>query len=175
MKRWVLFFVLPNLAAMGLFGQAPDDGSVPSHFKPRYAGTSVNTGLMFSPGFGSAYYFAPKISFQTTPRLFFSVGAGLVQYSLLPSQVSDLSPKRSVTGACIFAEGMYLLSERWSVNGSVMKNIHPVSSFRSPYNIPSEAMHIGVNYRVTPNVTIGAQIGYSNGSNNGFPRSYSTF
>ena len=136
-----------------------------SNFKPRYAGTSVDAGVMFMPHYGSAYYVAPKLRFQATPRLFVNTGISVVQYSLLPSQMKhEGSPQRTATSTYIFAEGAYLLNERWSVNGSVMKNINPAPMRRTtPYSVPTEAMHFGVDYKITPNVTVGARIGYSNG------------
>ncbi len=140
-----------------------------SKFKPRYAGTSVDAGMMFTPGFGSAFYVAPKLSFQATPRLFLNAGVGVVQYNLLPSQMKyDSSPQRTATGTYIFAEGVYLLNERWSVNGSVMKDVSPKPLRQmNPYCMPSEAMHFGVDYKVTPSITVGARIGYSNGTRRG--------
>ncbi len=135
-------------------------------FKPRYAGTSISTGVMFTPHYGSAFYIAPKLSFQATPRLFVNAGIGVVQYSLLPSQMkSELSPQRTATGTYVFAEGVYLLNERWSINGSVMKDMTPSPMRKStPYRMPSEAMHFGVDYKITPNITVGARVGYSNGN-----------
>jgi hypothetical protein len=132
-------------------------------FKPRYAGTSVNTGIMFSPLFGSAYFFAPKINFQVTPHLFLNAGAGVAQYSLMPAQTTETLKKRSVTNMYIYAEGVYLLNEKWSVNGSMVKNVSPAPR-TLPYGVPREAMHIGIDYRITPHITVGASIGYSNGN-----------
>ena len=144
-------------------------------FKPRYAGTSLDAGFMFMPRYGSAFYVTPKLMFQATPRLFVNTGIGVVQYSLLPSQMKqESSPQQRTgpTGAFIFAEGMYLLNERWSVNGSVMKYVTP-SPMRgtTPYSLPTQSMHFGVDYKITPNISVGARIGYSNGgsSNNFYP------
>jgi len=46
-----------------------------------------------------------------------------MQYNFLPSQTKFEGARQqtAVTGAYIFTEGMYLLNERWSINGSVMK------------------------------------------------------
>jgi len=86
---------------------------------------------------------------------------------MLPSQMrneSSGSLQRTATGAYIFAEGAYLLNERWSVNGSVMKSVTPAPVRNAtPYRIPSEAAHFGVDYKITPNITVGARVGYSNG------------
>lgn len=140
-------------------------------FKPRYAGTSVDAGVMFMPGFGSAFYVAPKISFQATPRLFLNAGAGMMQVGLLPSQNmfdSSSSIQRTATSAYIFAEGVYLLNERWSVNGSVMKEVSPAPVRRmNPNCMPSEAGYFGVEYKVTPSITVGARVGYSKGRSTG--------
>ena len=134
------------------------------NFKPRYAGTSVDVGYMIMPRYGSGFYVAPKFRFQATPRFFVNTGISVVQYNPLPSQMKRESPQqRTVTGAYIFVEGMYLLNERWSVNGSVMKNTTPAPMRRaSPYRMPSEAAHFGVDFKVTPNITVGARVGYSN-------------
>jgi hypothetical protein len=160
MKRLILFLSIICFSA-NLLAQTE-----PPKFKPRYAGTSVNTGFMWTPHFGSAFYVAPKLTFQATPRLFVNTGISVVQYNLLPSQMkSDGSGfQRTATGTYIFAEGVYLLNERWSVNGSVMKNVTPAPMQRAtPYHVPSEAAHFGVDYKITPNITVGARVGYSNG------------
>ena len=145
-------------------------------FKPRYAGSSVDAGFMFTPHYGSAYYVAPKLKFAfgepfgtlATPRFFINTGIGVMQYNLLPSQMKSEgtgSLQRTATSTYIFAEGMYILNERWSVNGSVMKDISPSPMRRAmPYRVPTEAMHFGVDYKITPNISVGARIGYSNGS-----------
>ncbi|MDR1671891.1 MAG: hypothetical protein LBS09_00255 [Bacteroidales bacterium] len=143
-------------------------------FKPHYAGMSVNTGIMFSPLFGSACFFAPEIGFQVAPRLFLNAGAGVVQYGLTPGQRAETSKKRSATGMYIYAEGVYLLNEKWSANGSMMKNVSP-SLHTLPYGAPREAIHIGIDYRITPHITIGASVGYSNGGRVTSPYSFPVY
>ena len=162
MKHLILFLIIICFST-GLFAQ--EEQRQASKFKPRYAGTSVDAGVMFTPHYGSAFYVAPKFRFQATRRLFVNAGVSMMQYSLLPSQTKyESAPQRTATGAYIFAEGAYMLNERWSVNGSVMKNITPVPMQRAtPYHIPSEAAHFGVDYKITPNITVGARVGYSNG------------
>lgn len=164
-KTWFLIgFSL--LVVMVVRAQELESGttSMPE-FKPRYAGMSVNTGMIFTSVYGPAFFLAPSLNFQITPRLFVNTGVGIAQYSLLPSASKLGESHQSATSMYIFAEGVYLLNDRWSINGHVMKNISPSGQFRevSPYYIPSEAMHIGVDYKLTPNVTIGARFGYSNG------------
>jgi len=127
---------------------------------------------MWTPHFGSAYYIAPKLSFQATPRLFVNTGISVVQYHLLPSQkkIDGSSFERTATGTYIFAEGVYLLNERWSVNGSVMKDVSPEPLRRAtPYSIPNQAAHFGVDYKITPNITVGARVGYSSGNRSNSP------
>ena len=166
MKKMVLLWSCICFST-GLWAQSEEQPQITSAkmFKPRYAGTSVDMGYMITPRYGSGFYVAPKLRFQATPRLFINTGISVVQYNLLPSQMKlEGSPQRNATGAYVFAEGMYLLNERWSVNGSVMKNVSP-APMRSatPYRMPSEAAHFGVDYKITPNITVGARIGYSNG------------
>ena len=172
MKRIVLILICACYSA-GLWSQTEQQQATPK-FKPHYAGTSVNTGFMWMPHYGSAFYVAPKLNFQATPRLFVNTGVSVVQYNLLPSQMKyEGTSQRTATGAYIFVEGAYLLNERWSVNGSVMKEVSPSPMRRTtPYSVPTEAMHFGVDYKITPNITVGARIGYSNG---GRSRMYSPF
>jgi hypothetical protein len=167
MKKIVLILVC-TCFSIGLWAQTEELQQIATapKFKPHYAGTSVDAGFMFMLHYGSAFYIAPKLSFQATPRLFVNAGVGLVQYNLMPAQMKfdGGSLQRTATGAYVFAEGVYFLNERWSVNGSVMKDVSPSPMRRAtPYSMPSEAMHFGVDYRVTPNITVGARIGYSNG------------
>ena len=167
MKKVVFIFVCVCFST-GIWGQVDEQRNVVSapKFKPHYAGTSVDAGFMFTPNYASAYYIAPKLRFQATPRLFVNAGISVVQYSFMPSQAkregTGTTQQRNATGAYIFTEGVYLLSERWSVNGSVMKSITPPPMRNAtPYRTPNEAMHFGVDYKVTPNITVGARIGYS--------------
>jgi len=168
MRRIVLILVCVCFSAT-ICAQEEERQVAPTpKFKPRYAGTSVDAGFMFMPRYGSAFYMAPKLQFQATPRFFVNTGIGVVQYHLPPSlmkQESSGSLQRTATGAYIFAEGMYLLNERWSVNGSVMKDVSPSPMRRAtPYRAPTEAMHFGVDYKITPNITVGARVGYTNGN-----------
>jgi hypothetical protein len=166
MKTKILFFVLPQLMMAGLFAQVQDErisGGF-SKFKPRYVGTSVNSGLMFTSGYGSAFYVAPQVNFQLTPRFFLHTGVSAVQYSLMPSQTDGAVSNRTQTNAFIYAAGTYWVSEKWSINGSMMKNITPKSTYsQNRFSPPTEAMHVGVDYHITPSVIIGAKIGYSKG------------
>jgi hypothetical protein len=163
MKIWVL--LLPNLLMAGSLAQAQERLGDFAKFKPRYAGMSAGAGFMFSPGLGSAFYLAPRLNFQVTPRFHVHTGINIIQYSLLPAQMAELSRKTPVTGAYVFTEGVYLLNERWSVNGSVMKSLVPKSmQTKQPFRLPAEAIHLGIDYRVTPHVTVGARIGYSSGT-----------
>jgi hypothetical protein len=164
MKRIVLI-LLCACFSVGLFAQEEQQQVAAPKFKPHYAGTAVDAGFMFMPHYGSAFYIAPKLRFQATPRLFVNTGVSMVQYNMLPSQVKyEGAPQRTATGAYIFVEGAYLLNERWSVNGSVMKDVSPSPMRRAtPYRVPSEAAHIGVDYKITPHITVGARVGYSNG------------
>jgi len=172
MKQIVLSLMFLCLSA-GLWAQ---EEIVPAPgFKPRYAGTSVDMGMMFMPKFGSAYYVAPKLQLQATPRLFVNTGISVVQYNVLPSKTplfEGSSQQRTAVGAYVFAEGMYLLSERWSVSGSAMKRVSPQPQPMrnvAPFRVPNEAMHFGVDFRVTPNITIGARVGYSNSGGSYYP------
>ena len=162
MKRIISFLTIICFST-GLFAQ--EEQQQAPKFKPRYAGTALDMGFMIMPHYGSAYYVAPKLRFQATPRLFVNTGVSIVQYSLLPSQMKYTgSPQRTATGAYFFAEGMYLLNERWSVNGSVMKEVSPPPMQKAnPYSVPNQSMHFGVDYKITPNITVGARVGYSNG------------
>jgi len=135
-------------------------------FKPHYAGSSVDMGFMYMPRFGSGFYVSPKLNFQVTPRLFVNTGISLVQYNLtIPGQMKFEGQRQqtATTGAYIFTEGMYLLNERWSINGSVMKKINTEPLLKNtPYRTPNEAAHFGIDYKITPNITVGARVGYSN-------------
>ena len=163
MKK-IIFILITVFSSAVLWAQEEEQFQAPK-FKPHYAGTSLDAGFMIMPHYGSGFYVAPKLRFQATTRLFINTGIGVVQYNLFPSQIkSEGQLQRTATSAYIFAEGVYLLNERWSVNGSVMKDVSPSPMRRAtPYRVPSEAVHFGVDYKITPNVTVGARIGYSNG------------
>ena len=169
MKNLVLKLICCLIAIVSFSVGLPAQTERPASrikFKPRYAGTSLDAGLMFTPNLGSGFFVAPKVCLQATPRLFVNAGIGVVQYNLLPVQMNTLSEggsqQRALTGTYIFTDGVYLLSERWSLKGSMMKNITPEPMRRvSPFHMPNEAINLGVDFRVTPNITVGARVGYT--------------
>jgi hypothetical protein len=166
MKQFILILVCVSFSVVVLAQteeQQPQT-MAQSFFTPHYSGSSVDMGFMFTPRFGSGFYVAPKLRFQATPRLFINTGVSIMQYNLLPSHVKfEGQRQQTATGAYIFTEGTYLLNERWSINGSVMKKIsaEPLLKNTPTYHMPSEAAHFGIDYKITPNITIGARVGYS--------------
>jgi hypothetical protein len=181
MKKFLFLGYLFLLSIAGLSAQTAETGEKPfeaKKFKPRYAGTSLDAGVMFTSGMGPAYYIVPKISFQTTPRLFLNAGVGMMQYGMTPRQSGLEYPfnRSTAVSTFVFAEGLYFLNEKWSINGSVMKEVGsgPLREV-SPYCVPKEAMHLGVQYNITPNISVGARIGYSNGRSRSFYGPFAPF
>jgi hypothetical protein len=165
--RQIVLILVCVCFSVGVLAQTEEQSQVmlAPKFKPHYAGSSIDAGFMFTPRYGSGFYVAPKLRFQATPRLFVNAGVGVMQYSFQPSQIQfeGSSYRQPATGAYIFTEGMYLLNERWSINGSVMKKITPEPLLKNtPYRTPNEAAHFGIDYKITPNITVGARVGYSN-------------
>jgi hypothetical protein len=162
-------FILIVISMISIVLHAQEDGQyvlpVPK-FKMGYAGTSVEAGAMFAPKLGTAFYVAPKIRFAVTPRFYMNTGVSMVTYNTLPSSnmFESSTFNRQSTAAYTFVEGTYLLSERWLLNGSAMKKIDSPKNAPNvaPFRSPSEAMHFGVEYKVTPNITVGARVGYTN-------------
>lgn len=147
---------------------------------------SLNTGTSFfySPNSfaGTSLYVAPKLSYNFTPKFRINAGVMLIRQNLnLSSPLllgGDSKPQsvvirnNSSVQGIIFAEGDYLLSDRLTLSGSLMKSIDLGDKFKNAARINSfQMMTMDVNYKLSNTISVGAGLRMikSNGFNNYFP------
>ncbi len=147
---------------------------------------SLNTGTSFfySPNAfsGTSFYLAPKFSYNVTPKFRINAGVMFIRQNLnfySPLLLSGDSHPQSVVirntpavQGIVFAEGDYLLSERLTLSGSLMKSIDPNYQFNNAaWRNSFQMMSMDVNYKLSNTISVGAGLRMikSNGFNNFFP------
>lgn len=128
---------------------------------------SVEAGTMIVGGRSSEsyYYISPGVSFQPTPSFRLNTG---VQYSTGMGIVNPIFfdrgfyiPQKTVS---IYAEGEYRFNERLHISGAAYKqeSLEEGSGFFSDFG--SEIYMIGLQYKITKNLRIGAQVIFQDGN-----------
>ena len=130
-----------------------------------HVGVDVGMAYSFSSaGYGGPMFtLSPHATYPLTDRFSLSagisVGHGSFYNPYLAEQGGDLM--LPMTRMFIYASGNYMLSERLSVNGTIYKQVLDVPN-RNPgqtyTNLDSHGGAIGFQYKITPNISFGAQI-----------------
>ena len=169
--RHFLFYIILLTTLTGLAAQevleVPEINSPPAKkFDFGFqAGTSATMFGRSDAVFSS--YLAPELRFHVTPK--FQLNTGVI-YSrqFLPATHDGMTgPAGAVSDRfLVFAEGLYHLNERISLSGMVVKDIGAgmdprINSFYK--NTGYQSMGMGVQYKVTDNLHLGARIRVSNG------------
>jgi len=112
-------------------------------------------------------YIAPEVRFHATPRFQLNTGIMFSQ-GFLPGAAEGQNGFQGnrFNSFTLFAEGRYLVSERLSFSGMVLKELDPgldprINTFYR--NTGMQAVGMGVNYKLTENIHFGAQIRVSDG------------
>lgn len=138
---------------------------------------SVGSSFLYSKNFGSGMssYVAPELSYNLTPRFRIHAGIMLLNSNVLvnryylnePSVVVKTKP---TTSALAYVAGSYLISDRFSVTGMVLRDMtNPQAYGRNGYNPSVQAMSLHLDYKISDNITIGAGMQMRQGSNWGYP------
>jgi len=130
-----------------------------------FAGSKYNSGVFTT--------IAPNLNYMVTRRLKLEVGGvfmmGNNNFYQVPGNETRSNFLRRSTQTLIYAQGQYLLNDRLVLSGSVFKSFNPnASSKLNPYALDYKGMNIGLDYKVTKSISVGAQIRYSNGNQNYF-------
>jgi hypothetical protein len=167
MKK-VIFSVLALFFGFHAFGQMPvslnQEQSGEPIFKKKVDYTlSMGTSYMSSGfGSGSSYYVAPEFRVKLSPK--FQVNAGIMlsqnrfAYSA-PVSLSGTSvvvKQGPVQESTIYASGIYTVNSKLSFSGSLLKTIPGSNSM--PWNNNLQMMSLGMKYKISDNITIGARM-----------------
>lgn len=177
MKK-VLFTLILALFALPAFSQAgrlrglnlQNDTVVPTN-KVNY---SLQTGSMFYGGAmsGSSFYVAPSFSYAFSKK--FSMQGGVMfmnnNYSFSANKVFDQPDTRlfsqpSKYETIVYAKGNYQVNNKLSFTGTVVKNFTDNSGMQNQsWNNNFQMMSMGMNYKLSDNITLGAGVRVMQGS-----------
>jgi hypothetical protein len=141
----------------------------------------ISTGMMLGTAGNkanfAASYLAPSLSYNVSPRFRIRVGGLLFFNSFynpaISSSLSEESSSRLTDNLALFVAADYFLSDRITVTGSLYR-LPEYSIFGSGmapqvynrnnayYRMPSESMSLGLNYKIFPGLSIGAEFRFSN-------------
>lgn len=138
-----------------------------------YTGVDVNMGYMFSvKGGGPFMTLAPHVTYPLTNKLSLSAGiSGGFGNIYMPYLASEgQSGMLPMTQMFIYASGNYQVNEKLSVSGSAYKRVidvkNPNSSVRPATSFDYKGVSVGFNYKITNNISFGAQIHVDSPSTN---------
>jgi hypothetical protein len=137
-------------------------------------GVDVGMSYMFSSNgvHGPAYSLAPHAVYPLGNK--FAVSAGLfMEYGnfYIPSFTGERNDSEMLpmTRMFVYASGHYFMSEKLTVTGSVYQQVMDVPNRNKSINPQAfnyRGMSAGFNYKLTPNITIGARISVETPNNN---------
>lgn len=135
------------------------------------AGTSFISAKNF--GSGTSTYVAPEISYKLSPKVRLNVGIMFLnsnftinKYKYISGQ-SEVVKTRPSSLTLAYVEGDYLINDRLSVSGMVMKDLSG-NQYGKYYN-PIQAMSLNMNYKLSDHITIGAGVHVNQGTSWGYP------
>jgi len=185
MKKSFLFLGFMLFAGY-LFAQQPYSNN---RYRPGYdslqlkkADYSLSAGTSFSTGAfqGSAYYVAPSVTYRVSPKFtvhstVYFINSNITSTSSPYLNLGDNQQRlfdRKSNEAVVFASGNYQVNNRLLITGSVIKNFNTTPG--SNQNVEAlqnsfQMMSMGMQYKLTPNVTIGAGFKMIQSNNPYFP------
>lgn len=164
MKK-IFFLALSISLALQSFGQLPVPGeetSLDKSFK-KSVDYSFSTGTSFYSsgiGKGSSYYFAPEFKLKLSPKFQMDAGIMIAQNRFSYSNPVSLTGTSVVVRnapaqqTSLFASGIYTANSKLTFTGSVYKTLPGNSN--DPWSHNMQMMSLGVKYKLSENVTIGA-------------------
>lgn len=128
----------------------------------------LNMGYMLSgKGYGGPIMsISPYVSYPVSERMWFNAGISVGYSPYNPFYYYDNSHNQNnmlpMTRMFLFAQGNYRVNERLVVNGTAYKQVFDVpNSNKSLFpatNIDYSGMSVGFNYKITKNISFGAQL-----------------
>ncbi len=128
---------------------------------------SVGTSFGIAPGsyYAPSLFVAPGISHWVSPRFRVSGGLYLEQTRVYPISQGSEEAFLPMTRAFLYARGDYQLAPRLLMSGTVLtslpvQNAHSREQDFATRNL--EAMELGLEYKITPSLSIGVQMRMQN-------------
>jgi hypothetical protein len=146
-------------------------------FTPQKLHLSLDLGTSFIGGSkyysGTFFNIAPNLNYLVSPRLKVEVGgvltSGYNNFYQLPVSPESKSTNvvKQTNQALVYASGQYLLTDKLILTGSVYKTVNSDNSRQiNPYYLDYKGMNMGIDYKITKNMSVGAHVKISNSNNN---------
>lgn len=113
---------------------------------------------------GPALSVSPHLSYPLTDRFFVSAGISVEHGQYMIPYLSEFGIEQDLmpmTRMFVYAQGSYLVNEKLLISGSVYKQVMDVPNPNrqdQTSNYDYSGVSMSVNYKITENITIGAQI-----------------
>jgi hypothetical protein len=120
---------------------------------------------------GSYSSFSPSWTYQMTPKLNLEFGGTLFYGNRNSLNTTSIFSKdvihQNSNQYILFTKGQYKLTNKLTLNGSAFKTFNSQSNSKmNPNYLDFKSVNVGLNYKITDNVNLGAGIRFSNGLNN---------
>ena len=148
------------------------------NYEPRIR-YSLDVGTAFTNvgGFGSALssYFSPSVRYRLFPKFDIEIGGTFIytspggSFSSVPAGIPETNYTR--TSYLFYARGNYRISDRLNIDGAFMKSTGNNNFlYNYPYRVNQNMEHysLGLNYKLSDAIRIGAHFNYSNGAYPGY-------
>jgi predicted porin len=137
-----------------------------SLLSPKRMSFKLDLGVGYVGGSNSGMYtyLAPYLRYSLTPKLKLDVGG------ILCDGISGMSGSYNSTSFLLFAKGNYLLTDKLTVSGTAYKTFYPNTSLYSESinknSTDNYGFSLGMDYKITKNLSFGAQVIMAKGYNN---------
>lgn len=187
MKKYFYIIIVLNLIYLGSFAQSSTENSTKSFSNGLGAADySFNVGTQVGTAFNDSYYFSnyfsPNAKFDLTKKFSLVVGVGVnyTQLNNFPIYTNELNKKNinaTQTSIYTYASGIYKLNSKVNINATIMYEDAMFTSQDSPMEMNKQYkdFSVGVNYNVTRNFTINAQMQFSDRPYNNYSNNNSNF
>lgn len=174
MKILLLFFTL--IFGFALFStKAAVNDSIIFKNATKPISFHLNTGSSFMSSFknvesGVNTYIAPQFSYSFTKKFIFDAGFAIVNSNLkvkkfTHNEFNDIAFTANYTSTYIYFGGRYLLNDHITISGHTYSQINAItnSSYsEKQHNFNIKGAHLGIDYQLNENSSIGIHINYSN-------------
>ena len=148
-------------------------GNKSSLLKYKRLGVSMEMGVGISGskyGAGAYTYMSPFLSYRVSPKFRLDVGASYIQ-GFNNSGINDFYFGKNPACLSLFARGNYLVNDKLLISGAVYKTFDLTQPQTSDLNSQKRSLNnygimVGAEYKVTENLTIGAQLNFSDRNTN---------
>lgn len=182
MIKYIYILVFSTLA-LNLMGQRANKSFSEGLGAADYSfNVGSQVGSAFNGGYYLSNYFSPSASFDLTKKFSLVVGVGVnyTQVNNMQMYVNEYNTERinlAQTSFFAYASGIYKLSPKVNLNATLLSEEALLNSSETPmaYSKKYNDVSLGVNYNVTRNFSINAQMHYSDRPYNGFTNPHSNF